>query len=121
MTQAPLLEIAERPRETAEASLEVWRERIRPTLTAREVEVFNWLWRYVNSWTRCPIDATGGELAEFSKLPVTTIRPRLTGLHAKGWIERMPIRGSRVRGEARCQPYKPVVPLAAVARIPDVP
>ena len=105
----PLLEHAERT-PMVDTSLEAF-ERIKPTLTEREFRVFE-------SLHDCPpgLGATGGELAYILGLPVTSVRPRLTGLLKKGLVEKTPTRNSRVRSEGRCHGYRPVVPLAAVQR-----
>lgn len=98
----------------APASSEGW-ERVKRTLTKREVEVFLALHRYVE--TSGYHDATGGELAAFSGLSVLNVRPRLTGLDDKGWIVRLSIRSSRIASEARCHPYRPALPAAAIKRL----
>ena len=105
----PLLEAAERA-PMVDTSLSAF-ERIKPTLAEREMAVFEALW----SWWGHD-GATGGELAQFMGVPITSTRPRLTGLLAKGLVEKTAIRNSTVRGEGRCHGYRPTVPLAAVAR-----
>lgn len=112
MTQPSLLEIAER-RQMAPASLEAF-DRIKGTLSEREIQVFLLVHRYTRDTGFD--DATGGELAEFCGMPVTSIRPRLTGLHAKGWLESGEMRTSRATGEQRCHPYWPTVPKEAIER-----
>lgn len=104
------------PRSMAPASLEQW-ERILPSLQERELEVLAALCRFLGvSGFAVEHGATGGELAAHAGLNLLSVRPRLTGLHKKGLVERLPMRGSRIRGEARCHPYRPLVPLAAVER-----
>lgn len=89
-------------------------DRILPTLQQREIEVFLKLWAYLDATGHN--NATGGELSEHFDVPVTSLRPRLTGLVAKGWVEKCPIRNSRADGELRCHPVRPCVPRAAVDR-----
>lgn len=103
---------SERLHAVADTSLEAFGA-ICPTLTARERAVFLAL----SDYCRTHADATGGELAADMGLPVTSIRPRLTMLHDKGWITRRPARESRCRGELRCHPYSATVPREAVERI----
>ena len=98
-------------RQSSDTSREAW-QHVRQTLTQRELEVFMLLHEYMRVSGRS--DATGGELASyFSYLHVTSIRPRLTGLERKGWIEKATARASRA-GELRCHPYRPVLPLEAL-------
>ncbi len=108
-----------RTREMADTSLAVYQERILPTLQAREVLVFRVLCEYLRAIGA--EDATGGELTAFAMTEgvardVNGVRPRLTGLHRKGWIERRPARKCRAYG-AKAHPYRPVVPLAALERM----
>ncbi len=85
--------------------------RILPTLTDRERAVFLALCDEADA-----NGLTGGELAERMGLPVTSVRPRLTGLYDKGWIGTLPARKSRVAGEGACHPYFTTIPRAAVER-----
>lgn len=113
------------PRIIADASLEGF-ARIQPTLTARERHVLALIECYLKD-TSYP-DVTGGELAAWSGESILSIRPRLTGLLAKAWIEipqvldddtgewRKVIRASRADGEHRCHPVRPVVSWAAIQR-----
>jgi len=71
----------------APASRHSW-ERIRPTLTAREREVGLLLARYVAETGRA--DATGGELAHWSGVPVT---------RARGGVEPWVLAGRAGRGD----------------------
>jgi DNA-binding MarR family transcriptional regulator len=109
MTQLDLL--TAREHRMADTSLEAY-QRVAATLPQKEIAVFKALWSTLDE------DMTGGELAEFMGWPVTSVRPRLTALCDRGWIEKRPIRQSRVN-ELRCHPYAPVVPLAALERIKD--
>lgn len=102
-------------RQMADTSLEAYHERILPTLSQREVAVFLALWDYLHQ--RGALDATGGELAAHMRSLVTSVRPRLTGLEAKGWVTRTAIRESRAPYEGRCHGYRPAVPRAAVERM----
>lgn len=95
----------------ADTSLEQW-ARIKQTLTQRELVVLEALCRYCETHA----DATGGELAAFMGVKETRVRPRLTGLDDKGFVMTGLVRPSRLKDEARCHPYMPMVPLAAVAR-----
>lgn len=112
MNQAPLLELAERP--ISDTSLEAWRDRVSPSLTRREVIVF----RALHELCATRGDATGGELTEFLKArhevrDVNGCRPRLVGLHDKGWIEKLPARRCRAYASS-AHPYRPIVPLSAI-------
>lgn len=96
-------------------------ERILPTLSKREIETFLLLCDYCEQTGYD--NATGGELAEFAKRPVTHLRPRLTALSegtkrnpGKNWIRTLPARASRAKDEGMCHPYAPVVPRSAVER-----
>lgn len=109
--QQPLLSLE--PRHMAPASLEAY-DRVRDSLSARERVVMLGVFTYLQVTGH--VDVTGGELAEFLRLPVTSVRPRLTGLCEKGWLHVKPIRASRA-GERRCEPYVPAVPRAAIERI----
>lgn len=112
IVDAPLLEIAER-QPMAEASLAAW-ERIKWTLTEREIEIFLLVCRYLEETGRQ--DVTGGELADWSGKLVTSIRPRLTGLHDKHWLDSYDMRPSRARYEGKCHPYRNAVPKEAIER-----
>ncbi len=107
----PLLDMADRA-PLADASLEAFAH-IRQTLTEREIEVFLKVCDYV-ALTGYQ-DVTGGELALWADLPVTSVRPRIHGLVHKGWLTSGAIRSSRVR-ELRCHPVWPAVPREAVER-----
>lgn len=102
------------PRPMAPASLESW-DRILPTLSERETEVFYLVADYLAE-TRYA-DVTGGELAAWANQSILSIRPRLSGLTAKGWLSSGPLRVSRAAGEARCRPHYLAVPRAAVERV----
>lgn len=112
MTGYPLLEAAERT-PVQDTSLEAF-EALLPTLADREFEVYRTLCRYVRETGNR--DATGGELAVFSRLSVLTVRPRLTALLKKGLVLAHGARESRVAAERRSHPVSPVLPLAAVER-----
>lgn len=109
MTQPQLLL---EPREVADTSLIAYR-RIAPTLNKREVATFLGL---CDLCTR-QVDATGGELAESMRMLITSVRPRLTGLEAKGWITKTPARKSKATAEGVCHGYVPAVPRESVARM----
>jgi hypothetical protein len=101
-----------RVREIAPASREGW-ERLRPTLNARERAVYLALCAYME-FGGCG-DATGGELAAWMGLTVLQVRPRLTGLHAKGYVERTAApRTSRMPTECRAHAYRALVPASAI-------
>jgi len=102
------------PRTVAPASRKAF-ERIEPTLTEREIEIFILVADYLEQ-TKQP-DVTGGELAEWSGKDKTTIRPRLTGLHAKKWLQSWHMRPSRARLEGACHPYSLAVPRSAIERV----
>lgn len=109
---APLLELAER-QPMAEASLAAW-DRIVLTLSEREVEVFLLVCAYLEATGRK--DVTGGELADWSGKLITSIRPRLTGLRKKHWLDSFAMRPSRAKYESDCHPYRNAVPKEAVER-----
>lgn len=113
---APKLPLGDRlPHQMAPASLQQY-DRILPTLTAREKSVYLALCDYLDRTGH--EDATGGEVAEFAGISVLNSRPRLTGLHAKGWVTRTEAtRASRAKYEQSCHAYVPAVPRAAVERI----
>lgn len=98
----------------AEASQEAFAF-VRETLQAREVHTFLLVARYLRETGR--EDVTGGELAAWAGEDKTTLRPRLTGLHDKGWLHSGAIRDSRAAGERRCHPYWLAVPVSAIERI----
>lgn len=112
MSSFPLLDAAERA-PLAPASLEAY-ARIVPTLSERERVVYVGLCRYCEELGYT--DASGMELANFLGTWPTSTRPRLTGLLAKGLVEKTPIRASRVTYEGRVHGYRPVVPREAVER-----
>lgn len=89
-------------------------ERILPSLTEREIETFILLCDYLRDTGF--EDATGGELAAWSGRLITSLRPRLTDLCAKGWIESMASRPSRAKYESTCHPYRPCLPRESVER-----
>lgn len=88
---------------------------ISETLTDREIETFIRVADYIDR-TGYP-DVTGGELSAWSGVPVTSIRPRLTGLVDKGWLHTGGLRASRCHGERRCHPVWPAVPKEAIERV----
>lgn len=112
MSTTPLFDVAER--RMAEASREAY-EHIAQTLNAREIETFLRVCDYIER-TGYP-DVTGGELSDWSQVPVTSIRPRLTGLVEKGWLFSGAMRKSRKHDEKRCHPVWPAVPRAAIERL----
>lgn len=101
------------PRTVADTSLEAF-ERVRPNLTQLEMTVLYLMHAYRDDTGHQ--DVTGGELAAWSKRSILALRPRMTGLVAKGYAVKGPIRNSRVVGELRCRGLAPTVPLSAVAR-----
>ncbi len=109
MTQPQLLL---EPRTVADTSLIAYK-RIAPTLSKREVATF------LGLCDLCcrQVDATGGELAESMRMLITSVRPRLTGLEAKGWITKTAARKSKVSAEGVCHGYQPAVPRESVARM----
>lgn len=109
--QGSLLDLA--PREIADTSLEGYRRHLK-TIRDDELAVYQALWHY--SRVNGVSDMTGRELADAMRWDVLNVRPRLTGLLAKGYVLKGTIRNSRVSGEARCRGYRPVVPLSAVER-----
>ena len=110
MSPTPLFDLAER--QLADTSLAAY-QRILPTLTEREIAVFEAVCDYL---IQPYDDVTGAELAEWTGSLVTSIRPRLTGLVAKGWLLYAPTRPSRARYEGSCHPVRPAVPREAVER-----
>jgi hypothetical protein len=111
VTQQPSLDFS-RVVDTSRAAF----DRVRQTLTRREVIVFRALCELLQMSGR--EDATGGELTELLKRrhearDVNGCRPRLTGLHDKGWIERLPARRCRAYASS-AHPYRPIVPLSAL-------
>ena len=120
MTQPTLWDVAART--VQDTSLEVYRTRILPTLTAREVAIFRALCDYLRVTEAA--DATGGELTAWAvskelARDVNGVRPRLTGLLHKGWIESLPARRCRAYGN-HAHPVRPVVSWAAVARMETI-
>ena len=113
MNALPLLHVTDRPGLRA-ASWANW-DRIVHTLAAREIAVYTATWRYLED-TGYP-DVTGGELAAWSGVSILQVRPRLTGLVAKGWLYTGTLRPSRASGEAKCHPVWPAVPIEAIERI----
>lgn len=107
----PLLQIAER--QMAQASLAAW-DRIVFTLSEREIEIFILVCRYIEETGRP--DVTGGELADWSGKLITSIRPRLTGLRKKHWLDSLAMRPSLAKYESDCHPYRNAVPKEAVER-----
>lgn len=110
---APLLEIAER--QVADTSLQAF-ARVRETLTKREIVVYRELHWYLADTGYS--DVTGGELTltcvrNKTARDVNGVRPRLTGLHDKGWLVKLPSRTCRAYGTS-AHPYAPVVPLSAL-------
>lgn len=100
-------------REMADTSLAAF-ERIQPSLTKRERVVFRALHRYVREYRRTP---TSAELLDAMKRwedtkvfakDVNSVRPRLTGLDDKKWIEKE----ATVRNGGHT--YRPVLPESAV-------
>jgi hypothetical protein len=116
MSHAPMLPgMSNRDHAMAPASLDAFRH-ISETLTSREKSIALAMDRYRRETGHD--DVTGGELAAFSGIPVTSVRPRLTGLVEKGWLEQAKdTRPSRVQFERPCQPYRLVVPMSAIQRI----
>ncbi len=86
---------------------------VRETLSEREIAVFLRVCDYV-ALTGYP-DVTGGELAAWAEMPVTSVRPRICGLVEKGWLLSGAIRASRAK-ELRCHPVWPALPREAVER-----
>lgn len=113
MKQAAFAELYGGPREMAPASLDNW-ARILPRLKGDELMVLEALCTAIAAQEHA--DFTGAELADWSGLPILTVRPRLTGLRKKGYVEAKARRQSRIKTEAPSHPYAPVVPLAAVRR-----
>ncbi len=105
------------PKRMADTSLAAW-EQVKATVTERECRVYLALCDAIAPWDiGWTLDGyTGGELAEWMGMLATSVRPRLTGLHDKGLVQKRPTRQSRAKYEGRCHPYVPVVPRAAVAR-----
>jgi hypothetical protein len=113
MDTLPLLGIAERV--IIDTSRDAF-DRVRLTLTRREVAVFRALHEYLAATGR--EDVTGGELTEWMKTrhavrDVNGVRPRLTGLQQAGWIHSLHARQCRAYGTS-AHPYSPVVPLSAL-------
>lgn len=107
--------LLEPERVLAPASLDAYAH-ICETLTAREKSIALAMDRY--RLETGYDDVTGGELAEFMRTPITSVRPRLTGLVDKGWLSHAKeTRLSRVKHERPAQPYKLVVPMSAIQRI----
>lgn len=61
-------------------------------------------------------DCTAGELADWTGLEKTTVRPRLTMLKRKKLLEFTPSRQSRSDETIKVHPYKPTLPRSAVVR-----
>lgn len=108
----PLFDMAER--QMSDASLEAWGH-VSQTLSEREIEVFTAVARYLNATGY--LDVTGGELAAWSGISILAVRPRLTGLVEKGWLQSGALRASRVATERRCHPVWLAVPAAAIERL----
>lgn len=105
-------------REMADTSLEVYHDRILPTLQKRELAVLMALYDYQDATGYG--GATGGELTEWMKSrglarDVNGVRPRLTGLSDKGWVQSGSARKCRAYGTA-AHPYWPTLPREAVER-----
>ncbi len=86
-------------------------ERLLPTLNQKEYAVLLALCDHAG-----PAGLTGGELALAMGWDKCSVRPRLTGLHDKGLVERLAPRRSHARGETTANPYRSVVSLAALQR-----
>jgi hypothetical protein len=98
----------------APASREGW-ERLAPTLTERELLMVQAVARYLAATHATTV--TGGELAAWANLPITSVRPRLTGAHEKGYLTRTPLaRTSRAAGEGRAHGYALALPIEAIER-----
>ena len=101
-----LLDLCERPYppEPTNANLVAYVDHVKPTQTAKEAVVLDLLARYLTETGHG--DATGGELAAWSGVPVTSIRPRLTGLRDKRVVQvTASMRPSRATGENACHAY----------------
>jgi len=101
-----LLDLCERPSppEPTNANIVAYVEHVKPTQTAKEAVVIELLTRYLAETGHA--DATGGELAAWSGMPVTSIRPRLTGLRDKRSVQvTASMRPSRADGEKSCHAY----------------
>lgn len=101
------------PREMADTSLQAF-DHVRLTLTEREETVFLAVCDYITATGY--EDVTGQELADHMRSLVTSVRPRLTGLVAKGWLQSGSSRPSRARYEGSCHPVFPALPRSAVVR-----
>ena len=98
----------------ADTSLAAW-DRILPSLTQREFEVFLSIWDYLDAHPQYS-DVTGGELAAWSHRLITSVRPRITGLIDRGLLASGATRKSRERLEGVCHPVWPLVPREAIER-----
>lgn len=103
-------------RRQADTSVVIWRDRILPSLTRREILVFRQLHAYLAATKH--EDVTGGELTEFMvrrqlARDVNGVRPRCTALCDKGWILKRPARICRSY-QTSAHPYVPIVPLEAL-------
>lgn len=101
----------------ADTSLEAF-DHIKWTLQEREIATFLLICDYLEATEHDNV--TGGELAEWSKRPVTHLRPRITGLVTKGWLYSLPRRSSRAKDEMACHPITPALPREAVERVQRV-
>ena len=90
-------------------------DRILPSLTDREIETALLVWDYLDAHPQF-LDVTGGELAQFGRRLITSIRPRITGLIDKGWLASCATRKSRAPLEGSCHPVKPLLSRGAIER-----
>ena len=116
ISQPTLWDVAART--VQDTSLEAYLK-ILPTLTKREIAVFFALWDYLHATGHS--DATGAELTGWmvrrqQARDFNDCRPRITGLLAKGWVEKVTARKCRQHGTT-AHPVRPCVPRAAVARM----
>lgn len=112
MTQPDLIEHAN-THVMRDASLDAYAALL-PHLAAKEWFVLREIYRFLRWSVRA--DITGGELASFMGVPVTSVRPRVTNLVKRGLLHSGPMRYSRLPNERRCHPVWPVLPYDAVLR-----
>lgn len=102
-----LLDIAERPYppEPTNANLVAYVDHVRPHVTPMESYILAWVTRYFEAHPQHE-DVTGGELAEWSRVSILTVRPRLHGLQRQGKLRKTAsMRPSRAAGENKCHAY----------------
>lgn len=98
----------------ADTSMAAW-DGIKATLTEREIETMILIFDYLDAHPQFS-DVTGGELAQFGRRMITSIRPRITGLIDKGWLASQATRKSLAPLEGSCHPVSPLLSRSAIER-----